>query len=377
MTILPFPDNSASSFGEAIWLTLPLAPQAVARSRFAGEEPLAKAVPLQGAMSWISDLQQQGEAIGGFNLDGPGDPLATPAMTMEIIARLRSAFPALSLSLTTMGFGLGNYAEELAGLGVKYVILLMDGATVEMAEKLFRWIRPGKRNMGLAKAAAALLAEQIAALRLCRQAGIDVTITTHVYKGVNEGEVVEIARLAASHEVQRLDLVSGQGWLTPEEQLPLPESETMQELLGKAKKYLKATLLQGPGNKDSHEPEDNYLLPKPSASRPNVAVLSSNGMDIDLHLGQAIKAVIYGPRDDGLACLLEARDLPEPGCGDQRWHKVAEVLDDCFILLASSAGQRPRQILGEQGLTVHLLEDNVEGTVDVLYGGGKRGKCKK
>jgi nitrogen fixation protein NifB len=96
-------------------------------------------------------------------------------------------------------------------------------------------------------------------------------------------------------------------------------------------------------------------------------------MDIDLHLGQAIKALIYGPREDGLACLLEARDLPEPGNGDNRWLQVAEILEDCFVLLATSAGQRPREILSSHGLAVLLLEDNVEGAVDVLYGGGKKG----
>ncbi|OGR05024.1 MAG: hypothetical protein A2520_11115 [Deltaproteobacteria bacterium RIFOXYD12_FULL_53_23] len=97
-------------------------------------------------------------------------------------------------------------------------------------------------------------------------------------------------------------------------------------------------------------------------------------MDIDLHLGQAIKGLIYGPREDGLACLLEARDLPEPGNGDNRWLELSEILKDCFALLATSAGQRPREILSSYGLTVLLLEDNVEGAVDVLYGGGKKGK---
>jgi nitrogen fixation protein NifB len=100
-------------------------------------------------------------------------------------------------------------------------------------------------------------------------------------------------------------------------------------------------------------------------------------MDIDLHLGQAIKALIYGPREDGLPCLLEVRDLPEPGGGEGRWQKVSEILDDCFVLLAESAGQKPREILGTSGLPIVLIDDNVEGTVDVLYGGGKKGKCKK
>jgi nitrogen fixation protein NifB len=34
-------------------------------------------------------------------------------------------------------------------------------------------------------------------------------------------------------------------------------------------------------------------------------------------------------------------------------------------------------VLGAKGIRVILTEENIEGTVDVLYGGGKKQKCKK
>ena len=42
--------------------------------------------------------------------------------------------------------------------------------------------------------------------------------------------------------------------------------------------------------------------------------------------------------------------------------------------LAANAGETPRQELDRAGITVIRIEDNIEGTVDVLYGGGKKGK---
>ena len=45
--------------------------------------------------------------------------------------------------------------------------------------------------------------------------------------------------------------------------------------------------------------------------------------------------------------------------------------------MAASAGQRPREVLGNRGIRVILTEENIEGTVDVLYGGGKKEKCKQ
>ena len=117
-------------------------------------------------------------------------------------------------------------------------------------------------------------------------------------------------------------------------------------------------------------------LPKPGKGRPRVAVVSSGGMDVDLHLGQAKTILIYGPREDGLTCLLETRQAPPAGSGEGRWDQLANTLHDCFALLAASAGERPRAVLAGHGIRVLLTEDNIEGTVDVLYGGGKKKKCK-
>jgi nitrogen fixation protein NifB len=45
--------------------------------------------------------------------------------------------------------------------------------------------------------------------------------------------------------------------------------------------------------------------------------------------------------------------------------------------LAASAGLRPREVLGKHGIRVLVGEQDIEGTVDVLYGGGKKHKCKQ
>jgi nitrogen fixation protein NifB len=244
---------------------------------------------------------------------------------------------------------------------------------------MYTWIRPGKRNTPLAEAAEILIEAQAKGIAACKAAGMAVSVQTTVYGGINEDEIEEIARQVSGLGAEAISLLPGKGWLSTEEPLPLPSAETMAELARKVALHIPVVCLPEQASRGEHIPsvDEGLALPKPTEARPNVAVLSSNGMDIDLHLGQAIKALIYGPREDGLACLLGTRDLPEPGSGDNRWEQVAEILKDCFVLLAASAGQKPRDILGRHGLTVLLLEDNVEGSVDVLYGGGKKGKNKK
>ncbi len=384
MTIIPFPDNKAGCGCNKApeWITLPVAPHAAARSRFAGEEKLAQAVPLYGALTWMDDLLARGTAIAGMDINGPGDPLSTLAMTLEILDLLRSKQPEIAFGLTTLGLGLADNAELLKQHGVSKVTLLMDAVNPEMIKQLYAWIRPGKRNMPIAKAAEILIDEQAKGISACRAAGISVDVRTTVYSGVNEEEVEEIARIASGFGAESMILQPGKGWSEGEEKvaLPLPAPEVMANLVESAARHIK--IIKQPvgeslGAISQEKSCGAAALPKATAARPNVAALSSNGMDIDLHLGQAIKALIYGPREDGLACLLEARDLPEPGGGESRWQQVAEILDDCFVLLAESAGQKPRDILGRHGLPIVLIDDNVEGTVDVLYGGGKKGKCKK
>ncbi|MHB8989620.1 MAG: dinitrogenase iron-molybdenum cofactor biosynthesis protein [Desulfobulbia bacterium] len=381
MTIIHFPKTKQGAMGKIPqWLILPMAPQAAARIRFCGEDKLPQAVPIRGALTWIADLLAQGNDIGGLDIHGPGDPLATPAMTIEILVMLREQYPDLPLGITTLGLGLAEHAGVLAEKGVARVTLLLDAVTPQTVKKIYTWIRPGKRNTPLAEAAEILIEAQAKGIAACKAAGIAVSIHTSVCGGVNDQEVEEIARQGSALGAESMSLLSGKGWLNKEEKLPLVSEETMATLAKKAAQHISVVCLPEqapPGESMPSVDEGGMIVPKPTTARPNVAVLSANGMDIDLHLGQAIKALIYGPREDGLPCLLGTRDLPEPGSGDNRWQQVAEILKDCFVLLAASAGQKPREILGGHGLTVLLLEDNVEGTVDVLYGGGKKGKNRK
>lgn len=381
MAIINFPKTRQGCCGKVPeWLILPVAPQAAARIRFRGEDKVPQAVPILGALNWIADVLAQGNEIAGLDIHGPGDPLATPAMTMEILAMLREHYPQLPLGVTTLGLGLAEQAGPLAEQGVVRVTLLVDAVTPQTIKKMYTWIRPGKRNTPLAEAAEILIEAQAKGIAACKAAGIAVSIQTTVYAGINDGEVEEIARQASALGAESISLLPGKGWLKTEEKLPPVPAETMAALAKKVAFHIPVVCLpeQAAGGETIPSVEEGgMIVPKPTKGRPNVAVLSANGMDIDLHLGQAIKALIYGPREDGLPCLLEARDLPEPGSGDNRWEQVAEILADCFVLLAASAGQKPRDILGRHGLAVLLLEDNVEGAVDVLYGGGKKGKNRK
>lgn len=384
MTVIPI--SSAPGFLEpsresaASVLRLPVAPIAFCRLRHAAEGKKVQALHASEVLAAI----KQRPGLTHVEIDGPGDPLASMAATMATLSMVKQQYPDLSMGLTTLGLGAADQAASLAKAGLNTVTLLIDTQDQGTAEQLYAWIRPGKKTIPLKTAAPQLLEEQAKAVKAFADAGVAVTIRTTVYPGINAHRIMALAEHMAELGAAAMELVPFEA--APEqEHAPAQPTRTHMEQIAKLTRQFLPTasklvaveecgcvLACGCGAKETVE----MGLPRPTRTRSRVAVASGNGMDVDLHLGQAKTFLIYGPREDGLNCLLETRPAPPAGSGEARWDQLAETLQDCFALLAASAGQRPREVLGGHGLRVILTEENIEGTVDVLYGGGKKNKCK-
>ena len=368
---------------------LPVAPLACCRLRH-GPETMAH--PAMNAAEVIAEVGRY-PGLTHVELDGPGDPLASMAATLATVAVLRQHRPEVTIGLTTVGLHCAERAADLAAAGVESVTLLVDTLDAATAERLYAWIRPGKKNIPLPEAVPVLLDAQARAVPALAAVGLAVTIRTTVYPGVNAHQIPALAETLAELGATALHLVP---FLPDPGRTDGPPPATrvhMEELAKLTNRFVPTTSLVmdvadcgcdcgprcGSGTTCGCGAVASVQtgLPQPTIQRPRVAVVSATGMDVDLHLGQARKLLIYGPREDGLACLLETRQAPDPGSGVSRWEHLADVLHDCFALLAVSAGQRPREVLGSRGIRVILTEENIEGTVDLLYGGGKKHKCKQ
>jgi nitrogen fixation protein NifB len=314
--------------------------------------------------SWLTSLQAGGKKITGIELGGPGDVLASWPATQACLQVLHQEVPQTPLSLTCLGLGGAEIYPDLLRFGVSKVTMLVDTVSPETAMKLYAWIRPGKKTIPLAQSAHLLIKEQDETIKSLVHAGIKVVVRTRIQEGVNDLEVALIAKQMAESGVSTMEI-------------DCAEDES-KRLVAQASAFLEATVvplepeLSPPG---TPQPCTGLELPAPSTERPNVAVASGGGMEVDLHLGQAGQLLIYGPREDGLACLLETRSTPDSGSPD-RWQSLADSLSDCFVLLASHAGEEPRRQMAENGIRVILTDDQVEGLVDTLYGGGQKRKCK-
>ena len=362
-------------------LHLPVAAQVVARTRFSPPTPLhSGCLMVPEAMKLLDGImKEREESVTMVAITGPGDPLATPDITLEVVRTVHERYPAMKIGLKTLGMGSDRLAGDLARAGVNYVEMQVDGIKADVLEKIYAWIRPGAKTLKVGEAVELLIREQRNGVPALRFHNIGVTILTTLYPGLNLDHVPKISAAMMVLGAGAIGLIPYAPEPGAEVNLECPEQIAVQAITEKAGVSLpivEPLLLNQPGGVADSSPLSTPPLPRPTVKRPNVAVVSSNGIEIDLHLGQAIRLLIYGPRQDGLPCLLETREAPEPGT-TERWAELAAILSDCFVILTASAGETPRRTLAAAGIKVLITEDNIEGTVDVLYGGGKKGKKGK
>ncbi|MBU1229915.1 MAG: radical SAM protein [Proteobacteria bacterium] len=381
----PHPCFAADARASAGRIHLPVAAKHTIRRRFGEPETPGRALSPKDVVQWLDRVLAEGTSIAMVGVSGPGEPLAEPGPTFEALRAVREKHPELALTLATNGLSAAQHAAGLAELGLSHVTVLVDAVDPLIVEQLYAWIRPGTRTLPLPEAARLLVDEQARTIRAFREAGHFVKVNMTVIAGINEEHVADVASVVATLGADMLALVPFHPACCDPAAPKAPDAARMEELRREAKRYIaimpafdscgQSIVGLERGGLDL-SPAD-AALPRPLGARINVAVASANGLDVDLHLGQAIRFLIFGPREsDGLPSLLGSREAPEPGGGDTRWEALAESLPDCFAILAASAGAHPRELLAAHGLTVLTGEAQIQGAVDALFGGGKK-QCKK
>lgn len=90
-----------------------------------------------------------------------------------------------------------------------------------------------------------------------------------------------------------------------------------------------------------------------------IAVVSSDGANVDLHLGKGNSIFIYEFENDNLD-LLEHRQIDIDVESKHQGSKVIEACKDCDVLIALQYGFKSKIIAEDVG--IKLVED--EGTID-------------
>lgn len=342
------------------------------------------------ALSYLDYVVQRNSEIKVVGIAGPGDPMANPEETLETFRLIREKYPEMLLCLSTNGLNLEPYIDDLVALNVSHVTVTVNALDPKIGEKVYAWIRYGKRVLKASEGVPLLIEKQMESIRRLKAADILVKVNTIILPGINDHHIPEIAKKMAEMNVDILNcipLFPSKG--TQFEDMKQPGCFEIEEIRSQAAEYLpqmrhcsrcRADAVGLLGKKMEQQDfevlkkfekmaiEEAVMPMKNVKERPYVAVATLEGMLVNQHLGEAQLLQIY-EFDKDHASVIEQRLTPKAGGGAERWRELAGILHDCRTLVVNGIGENPKQILSDAGLEIIVVEGMIEEVVIGIFKG--------
>ncbi|MCK5543028.1 MAG: nitrogenase cofactor biosynthesis protein NifB [Desulfobacterales bacterium] len=329
------------------------------------------------AMNYLDEVMSKKKDIAVVGIAGPGDPFANAAETLTTLKLVKEKYPDMLLCVATNGLNLPDWMDEVKQLDVTHVSVTVNAVDPLIAEKIYAWVRFGKRSLAPEQGARLLLERQIESIKGLKQRGIIVKINTIVLPGINDHHVGDIAKKMGELDV---DLLNCMAYLPSKgsnfSHLEEPSKEMMNDIRSNAEPYvpqmLHCTRCRADAVGKLNEKTDVSLMDslikhatdtkriennKPVEDKKTglVAVATREGVLVNQHLGEATHLNIYDINKEKLI-LVDKRQTPETGGKDLRWQKLAQIIRDCDLLLVNGIGEAPKDILTNKG--IKILEVN-------------------
>ncbi len=334
----------------------------------------------QQAVLYIRELSNYIKPLSVIGIAGPGDPMANVPEVFETLRLIRDEFPDKLFCIATNGVNIHPYIEQLLDLGLTHITLTINAVELKIAEKIYSWVRDGKRIYRGIAAAEFIVERQLSALPLLKEAGLRIKVNTIVIEGINDKHIGDIAQTLARYNVDVMNCVPlypVEG--TEFESFNAPTPAFIQELRATVSQYLPqmthctrcradAAGLLGKDLTGAYGILQEYILRLVDTDheRPYVAVATHEGILVNMHLGEATSLFIYKKDENGYK-FVEERTTPAPGGGMLRWKELASVLKDCKALLVAGIGENPLKTLESNGLRVIKMTGLIEEGLDAVY----------
>ncbi len=167
---------------------------------------------------------------------GPGEPLFNP-QTFDTLRLVKRNHPAMLLCVSTNGLLLSQKLDDLLACGVTALTVTINAVTPTVAEELYAWaLLHGRREPGHL-IAPLVLERQWRGLAEATQAGLLVKVNSVLVPGVNDHELVEVARRAAQLGAARHNIMP----LIPRgrmQHIPRPDHSMVDLVRAECERYL-------------------------------------------------------------------------------------------------------------------------------------------
>lgn len=191
-----------------VWrLALAAAPNPLVfrRDRPFDEGVIAAGVP--DVVRYVATARQTLRGPLVLEIEGPGDPLASPETVLRSLALVHAHYPDVMTGLVIDGPLLGEYAAEMTDFGLRYVVLRMDAATVPTARRLVDGAIYRGERLDRAAATDLVLESGPQALQIARRHRLPTVVRFTLVPTVNAGEVGEVAQRARDAGALRMHVV--------------------------------------------------------------------------------------------------------------------------------------------------------------------------
>ncbi len=325
--------------------------------------------------------------ISAIEVAGVAEPFATPVETLNIVSKINELYPDKFLCITSNGLEIAEYAERLAQLNVVQVSIAVNAVKPIVGAEIYEWIYYKKKTLFGVEAATVLIERQKIAVEALKKQGVSVKINTVVIPKVNENHIEDIAEQMAKLGADMQDCllfypVEG----TEFSELFYSNTTSYSKAMLKAAKYLpQVSPLYETINKSQTKSDvaffsDKTEIKKIFKQKPNIAVCTTDGKYVDLHLGAAPQLWIYTWKNDQVE-LLEKR--PVESNIENRWDALASKIPDCHYLLVAGVGGSPLQVLDTYNIETIALEGSIAETLKHMFQGNnvpeeqlkRLGKC--
>jgi nitrogenase cofactor biosynthesis protein NifB len=169
-----------------------------------------------------------------IGIAGPGDALANFEETKRTLTLIRQEDKEVTFCLSTNGLMLPQYADELIALGVSHITVTMNAVDPKIGAKIYRHVNYMGNSYFGETAAAILMSNQMAGIKMLASRGIVCKVNIVMIKGVNDEHIPEVVSKvkelgAAITNIMQLIPVEGSVF----EKLPLVNN---QEIMAMRKK---------------------------------------------------------------------------------------------------------------------------------------------
>lgn len=304
---------------------------------------------------------------------GPGDALANFEETKNTLELIRKEDPNITFCLSTNGLMLPQYVEDLIQLGVSHVTVTVNAVDPKIGAQIYKYVDyMGVKYINEA-AAAILLSNQLAGIKMLTAKGIMCKVNIVMLKGINDLHIPEVVQKAKDLGVTITNImpmipVKGSTF----EQLTPANGEEIQKMRNQCGEIMKqmyhcrqcrADAIGTLGDDKSKE------FGKETQANIQVAVASKSGMLVDQHFGMVSEFYVYEFKN-GDVVFKEKRNVKkycggseECGTNEEKMDRIIETISDCSAVIAMRIGEAPKQKLNLKGIRVFTTYDRIEDSV--------------